>query len=34
MIENSDYDMLYASSKQQHFDEMKEFIDKLALDSY
>lgn len=34
MIENSDYDMLYASSNQQHFDEMKEFIDKLELESY
>lgn len=34
MMENSDYDMLYASSSQQHFEEMKEFIDKLGLEAY
>ncbi len=34
IIENSDYDMLYASSNQQHFDEMKKFIDSLELESY
>lgn len=34
MIENSYYDMLYASSNQQHFNEMKEFMDKLELDPY
>lgn len=34
MIENNDYDMLYSSSKQEQFDEMKEFIDKLEIDSY
>ncbi len=34
MIKNSDYDMLYASSSKQHFDEMKEFIDRLELEAY
>lgn len=34
LIENNDYDMLYASSNQQHFDEMKKFIDRLGLESY
>lgn len=34
MIENSDYDMLYASSNQEHFNEMKEFIDRLELETY
>lgn len=34
MIKNSDYDMLFASSNQQHFNELKAFIDKLELESY
>lgn len=34
MIANSDYDMLYGSSKLQHFDEIKQFVDKLGIDSY
>lgn len=34
LIENSDYDMLYAASNQEHFDEMKEFIERLEFETY
>ncbi len=34
LIKNGDYDMIYASSSKQHFDQIKEFMDKLQPDTY